>query len=1815
MADLYNETSATTDISTPIDVSLTISGSDIIISWTNTSSASNAEISIFRSDDEGKTYSSIVSGLPSTTETYTDSGAASIQIPYYKIQVQTDDIADNAYPKAIITQPPSSLQVSEEIPRIDVSWTNSTTVSEYYTLIYRNQQNRLQGVDTTNEDNYNIVGAVSSTEGTEIPLISDPNQSEPSNIQTIHDNLDGSGTSSDPYVITNDYELQSISVDPASSYILGIDIDASGTTNWNGGSGFNPINTFTGTLDGDGFEILGLSVNRGGGSAALCSSLDSSGVIKNIGFKNVDINGSKNASGTFSGDTVNVAGIVADNSGTIQNAKLTGSVEGFLNKDGAINASGDINAGGIAGINSGSIIDSYAIAAVDGYINADGSIDSSYTNDVGGIVGENNGGTVTTSYSAGSVTGNINTSSSIGLSANNSLGGLIARNTGSAIDSYWDTQASGQSASDGGTGLTTSEMQGTSAETNMAGFDFTNSWETISADYPDLIVDKEPQQLYQYSFEDYGTDYETAYSYITNVVTADVFAYSDEKSTGTSVDTFDWEESWGATNWSQEEISPLDTQDKSTLNVTIEEWDTNSWGLDWETAESVEDEPILNKSGYKLTWTTRDNYEDVHFIYRSTSPGLTKEDYELVGATEDDFFFDNGTIAGQEYYYRIGYVDIDVESAPSNTATITTGIPVITDTPALEDTIAQPLVTPSDALSQDEASIQQIDALQPTIAEDGVAHDQPLVQSQLITTQQTPSIATTLDEGTTTSITASLLQQEFTSSFEEGTLRTIEGTSISVDAETVAFEIEIPTDVRNTSLVTTESSNVLDTPSPIDAIASPIESTDAVEITNAVTEVTSATATASAIASGDEQTSATDAALTQDGAATSSESDEFSSNQDGGQITPAAATASPTPSLSAVTDGGFAVAESTSSLTPSVGGASEDAGITVPILASTIESTETTRADDTGIITAEFETSVAPVVQSIARDTPINTDAVVSPISIDALTGAINTPLVTQFSSAVAPIDADTRSTSARVLTNTLITSLDSTEFAASLDESSRASISIVDILADDTSVADDAGITSASITIQDSPDEITRELNEGNRVNQQVQTIDSTEQTSAQELSIPEPITAFTFTTASEGIALSPSVVTLLSVNDIQSTESSTAQELAIPEAATSSPILVDAFTQSFEDNDLVTEKVSTPLATTDSLEDSASLSQVNSTISQVSTLSVENGFSSATDRGSIVTEAEKSIIASEEITTALDEGIVTDSSIQSLESTEFTFSVDAAGATATSVTPIVSLDEFASTIEEGVITAQTVGTFTDDAFTFSVEDDRLQQLAAGTQETPSVGIADTTGLQELLVSPLAVDAFTFSIDGTIQSQTVTPFEINGITSAFEEGSITSSSVLTAEDDAFTLSNEFDVTQPIVTSVQEINAQTSAITEGLSLTEAATLTFDEFTSAEEEPLVTNIVGTAGTVAENITFGDTAIARDAAGDEDMSSISLAEDAETIAYEQPTVTQMVAETLTINAATFAAEEGSITTSDAISSDTPSRGISREDNRETNATYSTFEVTATTSAIEEGTRTLCNNSSILIDADTSALEEGSLTEKIAESSITASVGITLEEGVITNTEIETPTSFESLTPIKDITEITSETGTTSLTTRDPEVTRAFERSRQPDLVATPIQSPDEETSAVVKRAVLPVEMQDVVQKEFASAGDTPLVETISIQTFGDGQAVVNQDIDELDVAIMEAAIPQAGVGINPVVTETAGLFTTFQSEETFVITSFLAEPRITAFSKQEDPLDAGAVRAPSIVATEDSTTNVELNDSETNILLAEYATELEVRNNGI
>jgi hypothetical protein len=80
----------------------------------------------------------------------------------------------------------------------------------------------------------------------------------------------GSGTAGDPYIITTVGQLQEMKNNLSAHYALGKDIDASETVNWNGGAGFEPVgtsaSTFAGSLDGRGYKITNLYINRSGES-------------------------------------------------------------------------------------------------------------------------------------------------------------------------------------------------------------------------------------------------------------------------------------------------------------------------------------------------------------------------------------------------------------------------------------------------------------------------------------------------------------------------------------------------------------------------------------------------------------------------------------------------------------------------------------------------------------------------------------------------------------------------------------------------------------------------------------------------------------------------------------------------------------------------------------------------------------------------------------------------------------------------------------------------------------------------------------------------------------------------------------------------------------------------------------------------------------------------------------------------------------------------------------------------------------------------------------------------------------------------------------------------------------------------------------------------------------------------------------------------------------------------------------------------------------------------------------------------------------
>ncbi len=99
--------------------------------------------------------------------------------------------------------------------------------------------------------------------------------------------LEGSGIPGDPYMIYDVNDLQKMSANLTAHYALVNDIDASETSGWNGGAGFEPIgdfnNRFTDSLYGQNFTINGLYIDRPSTNYVdLFGSVGSGGEFRNV---------------------------------------------------------------------------------------------------------------------------------------------------------------------------------------------------------------------------------------------------------------------------------------------------------------------------------------------------------------------------------------------------------------------------------------------------------------------------------------------------------------------------------------------------------------------------------------------------------------------------------------------------------------------------------------------------------------------------------------------------------------------------------------------------------------------------------------------------------------------------------------------------------------------------------------------------------------------------------------------------------------------------------------------------------------------------------------------------------------------------------------------------------------------------------------------------------------------------------------------------------------------------------------------------------------------------------------------------------------------------------------------------------------------------------------------------------------------------------------------------------------------------------------------------------------------------------------------
>lgn len=210
-----------------------------------------------------------------------------------------------------------------------------------------------------------------------------------------------------------------------------------------------PIGTesqlYTGTFDGGGHTITGLTVTGSNNYVGLFGNIGSGGTVKNVVLENVNITGSSY-----------VGGVVGVNRGTIENCVVAGDVSGYFTVGGvtglSINAvttctvsgsvSGSTNVGGVVGVSYGTVTACTVSSSVSGLSN------------VGGVAGDSGiNSTVTACTTTGDVTG-----------TDSNVGGVVGRNCTGILTACY--HANGTVSGPGGT---TGGVAGRDSKDSMLG--------------------------------------------------------------------------------------------------------------------------------------------------------------------------------------------------------------------------------------------------------------------------------------------------------------------------------------------------------------------------------------------------------------------------------------------------------------------------------------------------------------------------------------------------------------------------------------------------------------------------------------------------------------------------------------------------------------------------------------------------------------------------------------------------------------------------------------------------------------------------------------------------------------------------------------------------------------------------------------------------------------------------------------------------------------------------------------------------------------------------------------------------------------------------------------------------------------------------------------------------------------------------------------------------------------------------------------------------------------------------------------------------
>jgi len=298
---------------------------------------------------------------------------------------------------------------SDSIGKYFISWTDGTN------------SNSTEILGTTLE--YTVIGLAENTDY-EIKITAQTISSTDLNDMTFNVTTPAAAEGTLNFnIISSNADLININNDSTANYLLIEDLDLS---EFSTGFGWNPLNTFSGIFNGNGYVIKNLFINRRDaiGGCGLFSQMN--GNIENLYLENVNITGGYTKTG----------GIAGISNGKIFNCHVSGKI------------TGDEYVGGISG-SSNEISNSSSTAGVYGY------------DYIGGITGS--GGPIINSYATGTVNGN------------QYVGGLVGQLSGSLSHCHALGDVIGKDSVGGLVGFifSTGPIENCYASGNVSGYNYT----------------------------------------------------------------------------------------------------------------------------------------------------------------------------------------------------------------------------------------------------------------------------------------------------------------------------------------------------------------------------------------------------------------------------------------------------------------------------------------------------------------------------------------------------------------------------------------------------------------------------------------------------------------------------------------------------------------------------------------------------------------------------------------------------------------------------------------------------------------------------------------------------------------------------------------------------------------------------------------------------------------------------------------------------------------------------------------------------------------------------------------------------------------------------------------------------------------------------------------------------------------------------------------------------------------------------------------------------------------------------------------------